>query len=355
MAPVILALKREQGVDVRVVSTGQHREMLDPVLDFFNIRVDEDMAILEPGQTLTASLSLALGRLERVLADVCPDVVIAQGDTTTTLASALAAFYARIPFAHIEGGLRTFNIDSPFPEELNRVVAGRIASLHFAPTEQAVEALRREGVDGEDIVLTGNTVIDALHETLRRNPRLPFPLLPGARTVLVTLHRRESFGESIVRVCEAIGQLIARYDDLEVVWPLHLNPNVQDPVRAFFNGTLRMRLCGPLNYDHFIAVMRESHIILTDSGGVQEEGPALSKPVLVLREITERPEAVEADVAALVGTNTNAIVKAVSRLLDDEDSFRAMARGASPYGDGRAAVRIVDSLLTRLGVRDVLI
>jgi len=351
MAPVILALKREQRVDVRVVSTGQHREMLEPVLDFFKIGVDEDLAILEPGQTLSGSLSLALGRLEKVLADVCPDVVIAQGDTTTTLASALAAFNARIPFAHIEGGLRTSNIDSPFPEELNRVVAGRIASLHFAPTKQAVDALRREGVDDEDILLTGNTVIDALHGALRRNPRLPFPLRPAARILLVTLHRRESFGESLVRVCEAIAQLIARYDDLEVVWPLHLNPNVRDPVRAFFDGTPRVRLCGPLRYDHFVALMRESHFILTDSGGVQEEAPALSKPVLVLRETTERPEAVEAGVAALVGMDTDAIVKAASRLLDDDDAFSAMARGVSPYGDGHAAERIVDALLTRLGVR----
>lgn len=355
MAPVILALKREPRVEVRVVSTGQHREMLGPVLDFFNIGIDDDLAILEPGQTLAASLSRALSGLENVLEDARTHAVIAQGDTTTTLAAALAAFYARIPFAHVEGGLRTFKFDSPFPEEFNRVVASRIASLHFAPTRRAVDALRREGANEEDIVLTGNTVIDALHEALRRNPRLPFPLTPGVRTVLVTLHRRESFGDNIVRVCEAIRQLLARYGDLEVVWPLHLNPNVRDPVKAFFGDTPRIRLCDPLGYDHFVAVMREAHIILTDSGGVQEEAPALSKPVLVLREVTERPEAIEAGVAALVGMDTQAVVKAAGRLLDDEAAYRAMARGASPYGDGHAAERIVDSLLTRLGVRGVLI
>jgi UDP-N-acetylglucosamine 2-epimerase (non-hydrolysing) len=352
MAPVIMGLRREAWTDLTVVSTGQHREMLGDVLDFFGIAADEDLGLMQPNQALSDVMARALTGLDQAYLRLAPDLVIAQGDTTTVAAAALAAFHRRIPFAHVEAGLRTLDYQNPFPEEMNRVIAGRVASLHFAPTRRAADALRREMVPDETIVLTGNTVIDALYAAVEREPSPPFPLPGDKRIILVTLHRRESLGASIANVCAAVREILDRFEDTFVVWPVHLNPNVNMPVRAALAGHPRIHLCDPLAYNHFIAIMMRAHVILTDSGGVQEEAPALAKPVLVLRDVTERPEAVAEGVVALVGTDRARIVETTSRLLADEAAFKAMARGVSPYGDGRATERIVDALKTWFAARD---
>jgi UDP-N-acetylglucosamine 2-epimerase (non-hydrolysing) len=351
MAPVVMRLKQEPWAALTVLSTGQHREMLGDVLDFFGIAADEDLGLMQPNQALSDVMARALTGLDEAYRRLNPQLVIAQGDTTTVAAAALAAFHRRIPFAHVEAGLRTFDYQNPFPEEMNRVIAGRVASLHFAPTRRAADALRQEMVREEDIFVTGNTVIDALYAAVGRNPRPPFPLPGDKRIILVTLHRRESFGASITNVCAAVRELADRFEDVFVVWPVHLNPQVKVPVRAALADHPCIRLCDPLAYNHFIAVMARAHLILTDSGGVQEEAPALGKPVLVLRDVTERPEAVAEGVVALVGTDRRRIVDTTSRLLTDEAAFKAMARGVSPYGDGHATERIIEALKTRLGVR----
>lgn len=342
MAPVILALQREPWAQVRVLATGQHRQMLDQVLQAFGIQADIDLDLMQPNQDLTGLTSRMLTAIDRVLKDEQPFAVLAQGDTTTVMVAALASFYLNIPFGHVEAGLRTGDMRRPFPEEMNRVLAGRLARWHFAPTESSRANLLREGIDASQVYVTGNTVIDALHTVAARTPASEEK--PGRRLVLVTAHRRESFGDPLVEALRAIRELVERNPDVDVLYPVHRNPNVVGPVDQILGGHPRIRLTEPLDYVPFVAAMKSAHLILTDSGGVQEEAPALGKPVLVMRAETERPEAVSAGVVKLVGTDGARILAEAQRLLDDASAYREMAKGVSPYGDGHAAGRIVDVL-----------
>jgi UDP-N-acetylglucosamine 2-epimerase (non-hydrolysing) len=344
MAPVILALKAESWTSVRVLATAQHRHMLDQVLNFFGIEPDIDPNIMQPNQDLTTLTARLLLALDDVLQTEKPDVVLAQGDTTTVMSVALACFYHRIPFGHVEAGLRTWDMQNPFPEEANRVIAGRLARWHFAPTESSRQNLLREGVSDADIVVTGNTVIDALLMTASKELELGIALDDSKRLVLVTSHRRENFGEPFRNICRALKALAERNPDIQILYPVHPNPNVKDVAREMLGDCANIILCEPLNYAPFVAAMKRAYIIISDSGGVQEEAPALGKPVLVLRDETERPEAVEEGVVELVGPHYDRIVHAAQRLLDDELACRAMARGVSPYGDGHSAARIVKVL-----------
>jgi len=344
MAPVILALKREPTLGVRVLATAQHRHLLDQVMKVFDIEPDIDLDIMRPNQALTTLTARLLLELDKVLLAEKPDVVLAQGDTTTVMTVALACFYHKIPFGHVEAGLRTWDMQNPFPEEMNRVIAGRLAKWHFAPTESSRQNLLREGASDKDIVVTGNTVIDALLSVASREMKLPAKLDPTKRLILVTAHRRENFGEPFERVCRAVLTLLERNPDVQVLYPVHPNPNVRDIAHRLLGSHPRVVLCDPLDYLPFVAAMKRAYLILSDSGGVQEEAPALGKPVLVLRHETERPEAVVEGVVKLVGTDFDAIVAEAQKLLDDETAYRAMARGVSPYGDGHAAGRIVKVL-----------
>jgi UDP-N-acetylglucosamine 2-epimerase (non-hydrolysing) len=329
---------------VRVLATAQHRQMLDQVLDAFAIVPDVDLDIMAPNQTLPELTSRLLSRLDEVFARERPDAVLIQGDTTTVMTAAMAAFYRHIAVGHVEAGLRTGDLQNPFPEEMNRIVAGRLSRWHFAPTAGARDNLLREGFDPASVHVTGNTVIDALLEVVQREVPLPVEVPEGRRMLLVTAHRRENFGAPFREVCEAVRDIADRHADVHVVYPVHPNPNVSGPAHEILSGHARIVLCPPLDYLPFVAAMKRAHLILTDSGGVQEEAPALGKPVLVMRQETERPEAVEAGVVKLVGPVREAIVAEASRLLDDPEAYARMARGVSPYGDGRAAGRIVDIL-----------
>ena len=344
MAPVILALKEQPWAEVRVLATAQHRHMLDQVLSFFGIEPDFDLNIMLPNQALTTLTARLLLELDDVLQAEKPDAVLVQGDTTTVMTMALACFYHRIPIGHVEAGLRTWDMQNPFPEEANRVIAGKLARWHFAPTEGSRQNLLKEGVPDSEIIVTGNTVIDALLMTAAKDLELAVPLDPTKRLVLVTSHRRENFGEPFRNICRALRSLAESNPTVQFLYPVHPNPNVKDVAHEFLAGLQNVTLCEPLDYAPFIAAMKRAYIILTDSGGVQEEAPALGKPVLVLRDETERPEAVEQGVVKLVGPNYDAIVQEAQRLLDDESAYRAMARGISPYGDGKASRRIVDTL-----------
>ena len=344
MAPVILALKKEPWANVRVLATAQHRHMLDQVNEFFGIDPDIDLNIMCPNQALTTLTARLLLELDDVLQAERPDAVLVQGDTTTVMTVALACFYHRIPIGHVEAGLRTWDMQNPFPEEANRVIAGKLARWHFAPTEGSRQNLLKEGVPDSEIIVTGNTVIDALLMTASKDLELAVPLDPTKRLVLVTSHRRENFGEPFRNICRALRTLAENNAEVQFLYPVHPNPNVKDVAYEFLAGLPNFTLCEPLDYAPFIAAMKRAYIILTDSGGVQEEAPALGKPVLVLRDETERPEAVEQGVVKLVGPNYDAIVQEAQRLLDDESAYRAMARGISPYGDGKASRRIVDTL-----------
>lgn len=353
MAPLIRALQADPAFDCRVLATAQHRQMLDQVLGIFGIVPDIDLDIMQPGQTLSGLTGRLLLRLEEVLARERPDAVLAQGDTTTVLATALAAFHERIPFGHVEAGLRTGDLDSPFPEEMNRVVASQLSRWHFAPTGLAADRLLAEGHDGARIHITGNTVIDALHHVAATAPDPGLGLDPARRMLLVTLHRRENFGTPLKRICDALAALVRDNPDVQMVLPVHHNPNVREVIRARFATAERVILCEPLDYAAFVGAMQRATLILSDSGGVQEEAPALGKPVLVLRDTTERPEAVMAGVTRLVGTETETIRAAAQQLLDDPAAHAAMARHHSPYGDGRAAARIA-AVLRRDLLGDVL-
>lgn len=344
MAPVILALKQCAQIDCQVIATAQHREILDQVLRVFQIEPDIDLNIMRPNQTLTTLTARLLLDFEELLGSQRPDAVLAQGDTTTVMSIALACFYHRIPFGHVEAGLRTGDLSNPFPEELNRVVAGKLAKWHFAPTPSARQNLLREGVAEQDIYVTGNTVIDALLSEVAQASPLPVYIDSDSRVLLVTAHRRENFGEPLGNICRAILSLVEGNPDLQVIFPVHPNPNIKGPVTALLGHHSRIVLCEPLDYQPFIATMKRAYLILSDSGGVQEEAPALGKPVLVLRRETERPEAVELGVVKLVGTEHDAIVAAVQTLLDDPLAYAEMARGISPYGDGLAAGRIAQVL-----------
>ena len=344
MAPVIKALQAEPWAEVRVLATAQHREMLDQVLGLFGIAADVDLDIMQSGQTLASLTSRLMQRIDQVLAAEEPDMVIAQGDTTTVFVMALCCFYRGIPFAHVEAGLRTFDRLSPYPEEMNRYVASYLAELHFAPTTGARDNLIREGVAADRIVVTGNTVIDALLQQAARNTGKRLPIDSGKRLILVTAHRRENFGAPLEAICDALLDLVARHLDIQILFPVHPNPNVTRIVHVKLADQPGIVLCDPLDYADFVSALQQSFLVLTDSGGVQEEAPALGKPVLVLRTETERPEAIEAGVAKLVGIEREAIVAAVELLIADERHYQAMSQGGSPYGDGAAAGKIVEVL-----------
>ena len=344
MAPVILALKKETWTNVRVLATAQHREMLDQMLGLFDIKPDVDLNLMQKNQTLPELTARLMTALDLALSGETPDAVLAQGDTTTVLVAALAAFYRCIPFGHIEAGLRTGDMAYPFPEEMNRVLTGRLARWHFAPTESARANLLAEGLSDERIFVTGNTVIDALLDVSKRCDKLAPKISPGHRLVLVTAHRRENFGEPLLKICRAIKYLADTRSDVEFLYPVHPNPNVRDVAIKTLGHHPRIRLCDPLEYVPFVAAMKAAYFILSDSGGVQEEAPALGKPVLVLRQQTERPEAVREGVVKIVGVNCDTIVQESVRLLDDKTVYDSMARGISPYGDGNASIRIASVL-----------
>lgn len=344
MAPVIQALKRQPWTNVCIVATAQHRELLDEALELFDIVPDIDLGVMRPGQQLADLTSRLITALDEVMASEQPAAVIAQGDTTSVMAAALAAFYRRIPFCHVEAGLRTGDMSNPFPEEMNRVIAGRLAALHFAPTVRARAALLQEGVNEQSVFLTGNTGIDALLAVAEKGVQHGLDLPTGKHIVLLTAHRRENFGPPLASIFSAVRDLAQRHSELHFVYPVHPNPNVTKPAHEILGGTKGVTLCPSLDYSRLVALMKESWLVLTDSGGLQEEGPALAKPVLVLREETERPEAVEAGVAQLVGHDHDQIVSAVEALLSNKVAYLRMACGASPYGDGQAAGRIVSIL-----------
>lgn len=344
MAPVILALRRTPWAVVRVCATAQHREMLDEALEIFGIVPDIDLDVMRPNQSLSSLTARLLTGIDQVLESECPDMVLAQGDTTTVLSTALACFYRRIPFAHVEAGLRTGDIRNPFPEEMNRVVAGHLATLNFAPTERAKNALLEEKFAAESIYVTGNTVIDALLWVAAQHPDHGLQLPTGRHLVLLTAHRRENFGAPLREIFRAVQTLTQRYPGIHFVYPVHPNPNVREPAYDALGSNPHVTLCAPLDYRKLVALLQTVEFVLTDSGGIQEEAPALGKPVLVLREETERPEAVDAGVARLVGANHDAIVTAFSELITNTVAYDKMAQGASPYGDGNAANRIVDNL-----------
>jgi len=354
LAPVFRLLKaRFPHWDIRACSTGQHRQMLDQVLQVFDIKPDFDLRLMEPGQDLTDLTARILVGLRQVFSEWRPDLVMVHGDTTTTLGASLAAYYQKIPVAHIEAGLRTHNIYSPWPEEINRKLTGAIATLHFAPTTSASDNLIAEGVPENNITVTGNTVIDALHFAVSKLDRETLPpielrealqgLVDASRIILVTGHRRENFGVGFENICKAIRQLAER-NDVEIIYPVHLNPNVQEPVSRILGGGKNIRLIPPLDYLPFVYLMRRSHVVLTDSGGVQEEAPSLGKPVLVMRDTTERPEAVMAGTAKLVGTKSDQIVAECERLLHDDSAYKQIAEAINPYGDGNASTRIASKL-----------
>lgn len=354
MAPLVHALAKDPHFEAKVCVTAQHREMLDQVLHLFSIVPDYDLNIMSPGQGLTEITCRILQGLKPILESFKPDVVLVHGDTTTTIATSLAAFYQRIPVGHVEAGLRTGDLNSPWPEEGNRMLTGRLATWHFAPTENSRQNLRDENTLDEQIFVTGNTVIDALFwvrdrvmgdEALRAELTARYPFLSnGKKMILVTGHRRESFGEGFEQICHALADIAAQNRDVQIVYPVHLNPNVSEPVNRILGHVDNVILIEPQDYLPFVWLMNHAWLILTDSGGIQEEAPSLGKPVLVMRDTTERPEAVEAGTVRLVGTDREDIVKQVTRLLYDDDEYLAMSRAHNPYGDGKACERILDAL-----------
>jgi len=352
LAPVVQELSRRSAdFEPRVCVTAQHREMLDQVLRIFALRVHHDLDIMKKGQSLEDVTSRVLTGMKDVLVAERPDMVVVQGDTTTTFATALACYYARIPVGHVEAGLRTWNKYSPYPEEINRLLTTHLSDLHFPPTRQAEENLLREGVDPARIVVTGNSVIDALYH-VRSSIQGSYPSFEkqfpsvdfSRRVILVTGHRRENFGEGFEAICRGIRDIAETEKDVEIVYPVHLNPNVQKPVRGILTGLGNVHLISPQEYRPFVFLMDRSYLILTDSGGVQEEAPSLGKPVLVMRNHTERPEAVKAGTVKLVGTDQRKIVREVKRLLHDKAVYRRMSRAHNPYGDGKASPRIVSAI-----------
>lgn len=356
MAPLVKQLATDPYFESRVCVTGQHRQMLDQVLDLFKITPDYDLAIMKAGQDLTDVTTAILQGLRPVLQQFKPDIVLVHGDTATTLAASLAAYYQQIPVGHVEAGLRTGNIYSPWPEEANRKLTGALAHLHFAPTDISADNLRLEGIDSKNIVVTGNTVIDALLQVTEKvntdtQLRVAFEqqfsfIDENKKLILVTGHRRESFGGGFERICQALVDTAKVHPDCQIVYPVHLNPNVQEPVNRILAGIDNVHLITPLDYLPFVYLMNRSYVILTDSGGIQEEAPSLGKPVLVMRDTTERPEAVSAGTVKLVGTDTDVIKKALAELLTSQQAYDAMSFAHNPYGDGKACSRIVATLKT---------
>lgn len=370
MAPLVKEFQKQpKRVETVVCVTGQHREMLDQVLKIFDIKPDYDLNIMKQGQDLYDVTARVLTGMRDVLKEVKPDVVLVHGDTTTSTAAALAAFYQQIPVGHVEAGLRTHNIYSPWPEEMNRLLTGRLATYHFSPTPLSRNNLIKESVDDRNIIITGNTVIDALYwvvDKIKNNKELDNELEDilskagydvnrlnnGKKLVLITGHRRENFGDGFINMCTAIKDLTVKYPDLDFVYPMHLNPNVRKPIHEVFgenlSGLKNMFFIEPLEYLSFVYLMEKSSIVLTDSGGIQEEAPGLGKPVLVMRDTTERPEALDAGTVKLVGMDYNKIVNEVSSLIDDKAAYEKMSKAVNPYGDGLACGRIVNALLYRI-------
>ncbi len=354
MAPLVNLLKETSGIESKVCVTGQHREMLDQVLKLFNIVPDYDLAIMKAGQDLYDVTTSILLNIKPVLRDFKPDIVLVHGDTSTTFAAALACYYEKTAVGHVEAGLRTGNIYSPWPEEANRKLTGALTKLHFAPTDTSKQNLLNENIDAAGIVVTGNTVIDALHQVvakidgdanLTKNFEQQFPYgLNGRRLVLVTGHRRESFGDGFEQICAGLKQIAQQFPDTDVVYPVHLNPNVREPVFRLLSDTSNVHLIEPQDYLPFVYLMSRSTVVLTDSGGIQEEAPSLGKPVLVMRDTTERPEAVAAGTVKLVGTDADVIVREVSRLLTDKAYYEQMSFAHNPYGDGKACTRIIEAI-----------
>jgi UDP-N-acetylglucosamine 2-epimerase (non-hydrolysing) len=355
MAPLVKAFENEPTIESKVCVTAQHREMLDQVLEMFDIKPDYDLNIMKTGQDLFDVTTNVLLGLKDVLNDFNPDVVLVHGDTTTTSASSLAAFYNKIKVGHVEAGLRTGDMYSPWPEEANRQITSILANYHFAPTSTSANNLLKENKNPNDIIVTGNTVVDALFlalEKIENNDELKRKILnninsqykidENKKIILVTGHRRENFGEGFVNICEALKTIASNNPNVDIVYPVHLNPNVQKPVNEILSNTPNVYLINPLQYESFIYMMNKSYFIITDSGGVQEEAPSLGKPVLVMRNTTERPEAVEAGTVKLVGTNKESIIKEAQKLLDDEKEYNKMSKAHNPYGDGKACKKIVD-------------
>lgn len=357
MAPIVQECQRRADqIHPIICITGQHREMLAQVNEYFGIKADIDLDLMQPNQSLAELTGRCITSLDSVLREHKPDCVVAQGDTTTVLAAAMTSFYHRIPFVHVEAGLRTGDIYSPWPEEMNRRFASIVTRLHCAPTTRAAEALEKEGIPKHQISVTGNTVIDALLQTRDRESQNSkweqnYPFLAGAPMVLITGHRRENFGEGFENICRAIYDLSCQFRNHQFIYPVHLNPNVQEPVKRLLGQLENVHLIPPASYPQFVWLMNRSQLILTDSGGVQEEAPSLSKPVVVMRDTTERPEAVESGAAILVGTYRNNIVSTVSELLTNSTKYHETQVNSNPYGDGKAAIRILDWILAELGDR----
>jgi len=358
MAPVIKELqKNPQKFDLVVCSTGQHREMLGQVTEFFEIKPDIELNVMTQGQSLSMLSSKIIGSMEEVFTEAAPDIVLVQGDTTTAFLTAFIAFYQKIKIGHVEAGLRTYNKYSPFPEEINRQLVSKIADLHFAPTKNAYENLKKEGINESSIILTGNTVVDAINwginkiENKSKNEissdiKYLLELLgEDKKVILVTMHRRESFGDEIINVCNALRTIAQKYENINIVYPVHLNPNVTGPVGEILGNIENIKLIKPLSYEPFLWLMNKSYFIITDSGGIQEEAPTLKKPVLVIRKFTERKESVELGISKLIGTDMNAIINNASLLLDSELEYQKMVADKNPYGDGKASERIVSSIL----------
>lgn len=363
MAPLVKALAADDYFEAKVVVTAQHREMLDQVLELFEIKPDYDLNLMKTGQDLYDITAGVLLGLRDVLKDFQPDLVLVHGDTATTLAATLAAFYQQIPVGHVEAGLRTGNMYSPWPEEANRVLTGHISTIHFAPTVRNKNALLHEHIAAEKITITGNTVIDALQwvvNKIENSPALKLSIcnvlkqsgldetVLGKRYVLITGHRRENFGEGFDNICKALSVLAKVNPETHFIYPVHLNPNVQEPVKRLLSGVKNVHLIAPLGYEPFVYLMQHAYLVLTDSGGVQEEAPGLGKPVLVMRDTTERPEAIEAGTVRLVGTHFQTIISAVQQLLDDSEIYQYMSRANNPYGDGLASQRIVEFIKTHI-------
>lgn len=350
MAPLVKEFQKDQSFETRVCVTAQHREMLDQVLEFFDIKPDYDLNLMKPNQNLYTLTADIITEMKAVLEDFKPDFVYVHGDTTTTMASSIAAFYSGAQVCHVEAGLRTHNKRSPFPEEINRQVAGRICDYHFAPTEASRQNLLRENIQDVDILVTGNTVIDALFDSSKRVEdldnaeinQLKTILDPAKKLVLVTGHRRENHGQGFINICEALKKIAVSNSDVQVIYPVHLNPNVKKPVYEILSDVSNIYLIDPLAYPAFVWLMNQAYLIITDSGGVQEEAPSLGKPVLVMRDTTERPEAVDVGTVILVGTDTQKIVSEAQALLDNADRYQKMSELHNPYGDGKACERIVN-------------
>lgn len=351
MAPVVLEFQKRNEIEPVVIVTGQHRQMLDSVLNLFKIKPDYDLNLMKENQNLWNLTSDILLSVKNVLDETNPDVVLVHGDTTTAFGASLSAFYKRIPVAHVEAGLRTFDKDYPFPEEINRVLADSVSSFHFAPTDGSVQNLLNSGIKTKDTIFkTGNTVIDALFYTLEHHKEnFDFNLDPSLRTILLTSHRRENFGEPLENICKAALKIVEEHEDVQIIYPVHPNPNVKNTVEKYLKNKERIKLTEPLDYAPFCAIMKKAEIILTDSGGVQEEAPSLGVPVLVLRDETERPEAIESGGVKLVGSNIEKITNEVSVLLNNKKEYDKMAKTVNPYGDGLASKRIADIIIKKLG------